>query len=608
MKNIFSLILIIYMFSGFSMKAFGQNPSNDAEFISIVKEYTLKSDGSMEYHYYHKLKLLTYFSIHRLYGETFIVYNPKQQKLKVNLCRTTMANGKVIEAPQNAFNEVLPGFAQNAPDFNHLREMVVTHTGLELNAVVEIDYTITTTGNYFPALMGVETISEYSPVSEYILKVNVPPGKKLNYKVFNIRTAPEINEKDGSTEYRFKFSNVTGQSHESFQPKYGTHLPRVSFSTADWKSMYTFLVNQPGFDYKILPDMQESVQKATSEAKDDLQKVFKLQELVVNTINTMNVPPMHYGFKPRNCNDSWNSNYATELEKCLLLTSLLQGAKINAEPIAIIPTSQFDENTGNLLQAEQFLVRVNPRETKQLFISVTRINDQNLLYDLQGMTIIPLIRQKPMVPEVVQPVDNLLVFSADLIVSDTLSVSGIASLMTCYKPNPYYESLRDINKSKSWLGGLIGQQDVKEAKNLNNEQERSTYEYVIEKKAKLRPYGDYLTIDLPLVTKGIKSWGMNILNKNRSSDLQIPFTIEEKNTFTIQLPAKAKLLNTVTEKRGTYEWGTFNISIKQEGNKVLVERSARVQKSIIDQGKFPEFKSFIDAWNTEKYNKLYLKF
>ena len=125
------IIIVILLISCKQNITQNDYPDADAVYLNMTKEYTLNPDGSMDYHYSHQLKLFSYYAFNSRYGETFIVYNPKFQSLKVNKSVTVKENGENIPAPANALNEVLPGFASNAPYYNCLREMVVSHTGLE---------------------------------------------------------------------------------------------------------------------------------------------------------------------------------------------------------------------------------------------------------------------------------------------------------------------------------------------------------------------------------------------------------------------------------------------------------------------------------------------
>ena len=129
--------IIISAFAIFAVTAaVAQN--SDATLNSVTETYTLNSDGSIDYDYFKSLTYNTQFAFNSLFGETFIVYNPEFQTLKINECYTIQSDGTRIDAPANAFNEVLPSAAANSSAYNGLREMVVTHTGLETGATASI--------------------------------------------------------------------------------------------------------------------------------------------------------------------------------------------------------------------------------------------------------------------------------------------------------------------------------------------------------------------------------------------------------------------------------------------------------------------------------------
>ena len=124
--------------------------ASDARFLNVEITYQLHEDGSWDMAYEQQARLDTYYAFNRALGETFIVYNPDFQKLEVLKSETTMADGRQVASPENAFNEVLPFAAHGFADFSHLREMVVTHTGLERGAMVDLHYRIHTRPAFFP--------------------------------------------------------------------------------------------------------------------------------------------------------------------------------------------------------------------------------------------------------------------------------------------------------------------------------------------------------------------------------------------------------------------------------------------------------------------------
>ena len=183
MKTISKYFLIVLALL-ISNNIFAQK-NGDAVFNKVIHEYTLNDDGSSEYREYKEVKLLSHMAFHRLYGETFVIFDPEYQELQITEAYTIMADGQKVEVPGNAFNEVLPRAAAHVAPYNSLREMVITHTGLEVGATIYLDYILKTKAGYMPAFMGEEIISDIVPVKEKQLIIHIPAGQELQYKMLN---------------------------------------------------------------------------------------------------------------------------------------------------------------------------------------------------------------------------------------------------------------------------------------------------------------------------------------------------------------------------------------------------------------------------------------
>ncbi|MBT4969483.1 MAG: DUF3857 domain-containing protein, partial [Bacteroidetes bacterium] len=103
-SRVFMLLAFFTFLFAFHIQAQEQN---DARYKKIVKEYTLHEDGRFSMKYEQELEYLSYYAIHRKYGETSVIYNPKVQKVDIDYAYTIMKDGKKVETPENAFNEVL---------------------------------------------------------------------------------------------------------------------------------------------------------------------------------------------------------------------------------------------------------------------------------------------------------------------------------------------------------------------------------------------------------------------------------------------------------------------------------------------------------------------
>ena len=182
--------------------------ASEAEFCKLSKTYTLRADGSQEERVQKELTLFTHAAMNSLYGETFIVYNPDFQKLEIHESYTRQKDGTVIQTPANAFVEVLPAAAANAPAYNRLKEMVVVHTGLELGATIVLDYSIVSKAGYLPELDVCCPVKELSPIKEFTFRLNVPAGKSIRYELLNASAQPVIGQRDGMKSFTWTLKGV----------------------------------------------------------------------------------------------------------------------------------------------------------------------------------------------------------------------------------------------------------------------------------------------------------------------------------------------------------------------------------------------------------------
>ena len=205
--------------------------ASEAEFGKLAKTYTLHKDGSQEMRVYKELTLFTHAAMNGLYGESFIVYNPAYQELKIHESYTRQKDGKIVKTPENAFVEVLPAAAADAPAYNGLKEMVVVHTGLELGATICLDYSVITRPGYLPGLDVYVPVEELSPVKEYICSVSVPEDKPLNYALINGKAAPVVKNENGSKVVTWTLKNIPAYYPMESTPALSGNIPVILANT-----------------------------------------------------------------------------------------------------------------------------------------------------------------------------------------------------------------------------------------------------------------------------------------------------------------------------------------------------------------------------------------
>lgn len=310
--------------------------ASEAEYGKVSKAWTLHADGSQEYRSSMELTLFTHTAMNSTYGESFIVYNPDFQTLKIHSSYTRQKDGTIVKTPDNAFVEVLPRFAADAPAYNQLKEMVVVHTGLELGATIYLDYSIITKPGYYPALDINERLQETSPVKECKVSISVPEGTPLACGLYGSPVKAVEESHDGIKEVHWTLRNIPASSREAFQPKNREASPHLVASTypsgkAALATLDKRLKESQGYESKTF------AQFLTDKSGNEQEKVNIIRDHILNNLSTCPIPMAMTGYTVRDIDTVLRSAYGTPLEIAQLLNVMLNAAGIPSEVLAVYP-------------------------------------------------------------------------------------------------------------------------------------------------------------------------------------------------------------------------------------------------------------------------------
>jgi hypothetical protein len=596
MKNIIITLIILTLIP---VAVRSQFEKNDAVYESLIREYTLNQDGSVDYRFIKRQKLLTYRAFHNLYGETFIVYDTTCQKLKINDVNTVMADGKKIPAPANAFNPALPGVAANAPAYNSLREMVITHTGLERGSTVNLDYQVHTTSGILPCMSGLEVLAENEPVQEFELRIRVPEKTELFYKLVNSEEKP-VRMKEGSYEvYSWTFRNVAALLNEEWQPALPDGVPALFFSTAkDQDKIFSWFSGRSAFSFEISPEMREAVAGVMEEKKDRETVVLRLQEMVTEEMRLYPVPASMALYRTRNASETWKSNGGTVVEKAVLLTALLRQAGVGAQVAAISRLSLIDPVIAGLFPLEDFCVMVDMKDKGTWYLSVTQLNQAGLNFTGTDRTFIHFEKGGKVSREDAEPARSMVKVNGTFLISSDPQLTGEVNIYLEGQAYPRIGLFRDKNKIRNSLTGQLIRDDSASLKKsaLNN---GNGYQvYTVKNEKPFRKDTNLYVFRLPQIGSGIDSWGLKTLSEKRESAFEIPAKADEGYQFSLALPSDMKLITPEQRQNISNGAGVFQFEVKTEKGKVVVNRSLKFSKSRFSKEEYPALKALLDGWNS----------
>lgn len=594
MKKIFLFplsVLMMITLCGSVSAEMQQEP--DAVYHQIVKEYTINEDGSYDLHYFKELELKSHYAFNQLYGETFVVYNPDYQELKINEAYTIMADGKKTPSPENAFNEVLPRQAANFPDYGHLKEMVITHTGLEVGATIYLDYNLKTSAEMFNGFSFKEMLRKRVPVQNLKVIVHTPEDYELDYRVNNLRTGPEIEETERGKTYTWQFKSLEPLLQEG----------NACENTKEW------LAIQSGDGVKSqldLESLQSPLPKELAKKADELSEKAKNQPEAVNMIysylaENIDASPLqqkYTGKRTRNSETVWQSNVATVMERSVLLSSMLNKAGISAMPALLLEKGALPVIEDN----HQVLVKADLKEDMPLLLPLSKSFAKNLYYKHEGKELIPLQKGKTEQRIKIEPRKNAYKLSATFSLSQD-TITGNGEIMLMHAMNPSLQ----IRKDKKYLKKII--LNLKPGEISINQLSTATSEAGFDYKAHISEVTEeqfgLLNFTLPAVEGSITEQNLTLWSE-RITPFEIPFPMHGQTEFTFHLNG-IECINKSFEQELSSDVGKVSVKMDVNSDKVTIEKTFSLNKRCYNPLEYNEVRRILRVYNSKNTNKLIIK-
>ncbi len=542
-KHIFLLLVVFASFS-----AFAKAPEKDAVYHFISKSYTLNTDGSTEFRKRTELQIFTRMTFDH-FGETFITYNPDFQELIVNEAYTIRKDGSKVETPENAFNPMLPEGCTKCERLNGIRTMVVTHTALEYDAVIVLDYTIRSKDFFFQELLEKVDLQEEVPVEKYVVSVSTPDYKPAKFQLNGENIAYTITEsknKDFVTTV-YTFNNLPEQPTDEYL--FPSATASLTFFTMDIVDNLIGKIAQQNsmqkFDNQKITDFFLS---RFTEGMSDMDRILYVRDYIHDNIRTDNLNAKVLNYMFASPQQVWESNCALPVEKNILLAGVLKSLGYDAQ-LAFM---------SNLLATNlKTVVRIQRNGMPQ-YISANEIEELSLDAFFAPAT---LILQDGKIENVTaQPISVERVAEITL-ESGKLDDPVVKMQQKVESPQMKYLQVHGTGATKVSVSQLSGKY----------------YEMTIDD-------GEY----------GTPIRSVNIHN-DRKYDVDTKES-SEKYAYSVKLPANVRCLTKTTHKEITIEGAKLLIDVVVGGNTVMITRTLSLPKEGISAKSSKKFKAMMGEW------------
>jgi len=543
-KHIFLLLIVFASFS-----AFAKAPEKDAVYKLISKSYTLNTDGSTEFRKRTELQIFTRMTFDH-FGETFITYNPDFQELIINEAYTIRKDGSKVETPENAFNPMLPEGCTKCERLNGIRTMVVTHTALEYDAVIVLDYTIRSKNFFFQELLEKVDLQEEVPVEKYVVSVTAPDYKPAKFVLNGKLSYTETENTDkGKKTTVMTFTNL---------PEYPTD---EYIFPGDYKAVTFYTMDEPHYIVgKIAQQnaMQKfSNQKITdfftsrfAEEMTDMDKVLSVRDYIHDNIQTNHLDASVLNYMFASPQQVWESNCALPIEKDILLAGVLQSLGYDAQLAFPI---------NSLADVLKTVVRIQRNGTPR-YISANEIEELSLDAFFAPET---LILQDGKIENVTAQPISVERVAEITIESGKLDDPVVKMQQKVESPKMKYLQVHGIGDTKVSVSQLSGKY----------------YEMTIDD-------GDY----------GTPIRSVNIHN-DRKYDVDTKES-SEKYGYAVKLPANVRCLTKTSHKEITVEGAKLLIDVVVGGNTLMITRTLSLPKEGVSAKSVKKFKAMMGEWET----------
>ena len=542
-KHIFLLLVVFASFS-----AFAKAPEKDAVYHLISKSYTLNTDGSTEFRKRTELQIFTRMTFDH-FGETFITYNPDFQELIINEAYTIRKDGSKVETPANAFNPMLPEGCTKCERLNGIRTMVVTHTALEYDATIVLDYTIRSKDFFFQELLEKVDLQEEVPVEKYVVSVSTPDYKPAKFQLNGENIAYTITEsknKDFVTTV-YTFNNLPEQPTDEYL--FPSATASLTFFTMDIVDNLIGKIAQQNsmqkFDNQKITDFFLS---RFTEGMSDMDRILYVRDYIHDNIRTDNLNAKVLNYMFASPQQVWESNCALPVEKNILLAGVLKSLGYDAQ-LAFM---------SNLLATNlKTVVRIQRNGMPQ-YISANEIEELSLDAFFAPAT---LILQDGKIENVTaQPISVERVAEITL-ESGKLDDPVVKMQQKVESPQMKYLQVHGTGATKVSVSQLTGKY----------------YEMTIDD-------GNY---------------GTQIQSVNIHSDRQYDINTgqsNEKYSYTITMPTNTRCLTKSVHKEITVENAKLLIDVQVDGQTVTINRQLSLPVEGISAKSVKKFKAMMGEW------------
>ena len=308
------------------------------------------------------------------FSEVVIGYDSTYDKVELECARTIRPDGIVVSVGERHIRDVSKYL--NFPLYSNARARIISFPEITQGCIIEYKYKV-----YRNQLINEDDfvltyrLQELEPIIQAKLKLVIPTGKSLHYKILNsdynttqAKLEPEVKESSEHKEYLWEFKDIPAIIPEANMPSNSKINPIILVSTFDsWQEIYSWWWDLAEDKIQADQAIRQKVKELIKEKDTAIDKVRAIYNFCAEDIRYVAVEYGQAGYEPHKATDIFFNKYGDCKDQVILMIAMLSEIGIQGFPVLI--------GTDDYLNLEEDFPSVNFNHS----IAAVKIN-QNLVF------------------------------------------------------------------------------------------------------------------------------------------------------------------------------------------------------------------------------------
>ncbi len=310
----------------------GKYPDANGAVLYFFQNFKLDSEGKR---IEENLWVLKIFNVHgrEKFSDFRIPFDKDKEKVDLIMGRTYKSDLSYVEVEKGAINDVTPPNLSDAEIYSNLVHRVVSFPAVEPLKCLVISYKKEGMEND-DNIDGIVYFQTDEPIVKKELRIEIPRGKDLKYKIINLNLDLKEDFKENSKIYTITVNDSPQIKPEEFMPPESEISSRILFSThRDWLEAVSQFSKSFFEAIKPTKYLEKFTEELIKNEKGFQEKIKKIFNFVVKDIRNVELDFGQGGYDVHSAEKVLQNRYGDWKDKSALLVSMLKIAGIDSFPV-----------------------------------------------------------------------------------------------------------------------------------------------------------------------------------------------------------------------------------------------------------------------------------